>query len=222
MYSYNDGSVWAVTSSYVPLPGAKVIAEVWDVTGVRLESASFTVPAMPGDATMHVGSLSQPTNASAAVYFVRVRVQTGDGGASAWNTYWLSTTPDVLEWDQSNFYITPCSSYADFTALQHLPPSNVSVTTHTAEARGGSATTQTTVSLVNHGGVAFAGNVVITAGSGGAEVIPVQWTDNFVTLMPGDTLSLTAAYDCDAVCQREGPAVAISWWNDVVGTSATE
>jgi hypothetical protein len=43
------------------------------------------------------------------------------------NTYWLSTLPDVLVWNDTNFFRTACSSYADLTLLQSLPRVNLNV-----------------------------------------------------------------------------------------------
>ena len=36
------------------------------------------------------------------------------------NFYWLSTQPDVLDWDRSTWYVTPTKTFADLTAIQGL------------------------------------------------------------------------------------------------------
>src|SRR5437773_9829260 len=36
------------------------------------------------------------------------------------NFYWLSTSPEKIAWEKSNWYTTPTASYADFTALSQL------------------------------------------------------------------------------------------------------
>ena len=43
--------------------------------------------------------------------------------------------------------------------------------------------------------VAFLVHARVVATVGGAAVLPVIWSDNFVTLRPGETRILTACYD---------------------------
>lgn len=42
-------------------------------------------------------------------------------------TYWLSTEPDVIDWPKSKWYVTPCSSFADYSDLRALPPAPLDV-----------------------------------------------------------------------------------------------
>jgi exo-1,4-beta-D-glucosaminidase len=55
--------------------------------------------------------------------------------------------------------------------------------------------TRTTVTITGTGSeVAFFLRASLRKGSGGAEVLPTDWSDNYVTLWPGETLTLTATY----------------------------
>jgi exo-1,4-beta-D-glucosaminidase len=69
------------------------------------------------------------------------------------NAYWLSTAEDVLEWGQSTFYNTPCSAYANFSALHRLPPVQLNVTASTDF--GANVTTVTVTNPATNTGVAF-------------------------------------------------------------------
>jgi len=69
------------------------------------------------------------------------------------NAYWLSTAEDVLEWGQSTFYNTPCSAYANFSALHSLPPVQLNVTASTDFSAN--ATTVTVTNPASNSGVAF-------------------------------------------------------------------
>ena len=166
------------------------------------------------------------------------------------NTYWLSRSPDVLNWPDSNFYITPCSSFADLTALSTAltPPGAALKVSHTTAPAGPSRFT-TTVTVANAGpGVVFGlvarvlqGASVCGAGceqgseAGHAppDITPVLWSDNMVTLLPGESRTLVASYGLsDAVVCKQCPAehagvnssssgaidvtVVVSTWNDVV------
>ena len=87
------------------------------------------------------------------------------------NFYWLSTKPEVLDWDKSEWYVTPTKSFADFTALATLPKVKLNVTS--ATARKGPDTV-TTVKLENpSNSLAFFVRLKLTKGAGGDEVLPV-------------------------------------------------
>ncbi|ONI82346.1 hypothetical protein ALI22I_40275 [Saccharothrix sp. ALI-22-I] len=42
--------------------------------------------------------------------------------------------------------------------------------------------------------MAFFVRVSVRRGVGGSEVLPTDWSDNYVTLWPGETVTLTARY----------------------------
>ena len=128
------------------------------------------------------------------------------------NDYWLSTVPDVMNWNASNFYRTPLSSYANYTDLCRLPPVAVSSTilSSTLTHGPGSSTprraplspsphafdpadmasmTQLTVNVTNASpaGVAFLVRLRIRSTAVAAtdkDVLPVLWDDNYLTLRP--------------------------------------
>src|SRR5207253_8201478 len=53
-----------------------------------------------------------------------------------------------------------------------------------------------TVSLVNHGDtVAFMIHPRLTRGKGGEDVVPVFWSDNYFSLLPGEKKSVTVRFD---------------------------
>ena len=51
------------------------------------------------------------------------------------NFYWLSTKPETLDWEKSNWFITPTSQFADYTALSKLPKVHLKTASRT-ERRG--------------------------------------------------------------------------------------
>ena len=49
-------------------------------------------------------------------------------------------------------------------------------------------------------------------GTGGEEVLPVLWEDNYVTLLPGETRELEAAYAAKDLGSA-APVVTVDGWN---------
>lgn len=63
--------------------------------------------------------------------------------------------------------------------------------------------------------VAFLVHVQLVAVVGGAPVLPVFWTDNFITLQPGETRILTARFGT-APAPPGGVKVVVEAFNDFV------
>ena len=126
------------------------------------------------------------------------------------NFYWLSTKPETLDWEKSNWYTTPTSSYADYTALSQLPKVKLKVTDHT-ERKGEEAITHVTLENPSKS-LAFFVRLKVNKGKGGDEILPVVWQDNYISLLPGEKREVTATYRAQELGTAQ-PAVEVSGWN---------
>jgi exo-1,4-beta-D-glucosaminidase len=52
----------------------------------------------------------------------------------------------------------------------------------------------------------------VVKGTGGDEVLPSLWSDNYVSLLPGEKRELTVRFAADALAGAQ-PVVALSGWN---------
>jgi exo-1,4-beta-D-glucosaminidase len=52
----------------------------------------------------------------------------------------------------------------------------------------------------------------VDKGAKGEEILPVVWEDNYISLMPGETRELTAAYRARELGTAK-PAVEVIGWN---------
>jgi hypothetical protein len=104
------------------------------------------------------------------------------------NFYWLSTTPETLEWEKGTWYTTPTKTFANYTALQSLPPVALKVT-----SKSGDGTTTVSVSNPTKS-LAFAVHLKVKNDIDGEEILPVLWEDNYFALTPGETREITATY----------------------------
>jgi len=203
-YAYDDGSVVVVNSTLQARRGLKVTARVFDTASKELATRTSPVDA-PADSSTKVLRLPEPADAT-PTYFIVLRLDDAAGRTVSRNVYWLSTKKDVLEWDKSKWYFTPQSGYADFTALQQLPPAEVKAT-----VRFGSGTA--TVSLQNPSkSLAFLVHLAVRKGPGGEEVLPVLWEDNYVVLLPGETRAIAARY-APRDLGGATPVVSVDGWN---------
>src|SRR6478735_10257592 len=125
-------------------------------------------------------------------YFVVLRLQDSSGKMVGSNLYWLSTKPETLDWEKSNWYTTPTSSYADYTALSQLPKVKLTVADHT-ERKGEEAITRVTLENPSKS-LAFFVRLKVNKGKSGDEILPVLWQDNYISLLPGEKREITASY----------------------------
>ena len=163
----------------------------------------------PADSTTKVLALPDLQGLSPS-YFVVLRLQDAAGQLVGSNFYWLSTKPETLDWDKSDWYKTPILSYADFTALSQLPKVKLKVTSH-SERKGEAAITHVTVENPSKS-LAFFVRLKVDKGAGGQEILPVLWEDNYISLLPGEKREVSATYRTSTLGTAK-PAVEVSGWN---------
>ena len=155
-------------------------------------------------------------------YFIELELASANGKSVSRNVYWLSTQTDELDWAHSNWYLTPVTQYADLTPLQSLPTATSEIrATLRHEGAEDIATVTLTVPPAS-GAVALFEHVVIKRSAGGALMLPILWSDNDVTLWPGESVTLTAHFASlgagapvvpagDSLASRS--VVEVSGWN---------
>lgn len=126
--------------------------------------------------------------------FLRLILRDSHGSVLSRNVYWLSVKLDVNDWDNSTWYNTPVTEYADYTALQNLKQASLAVTAlgPTVPAAGGRL--QATVQLENKAKVPAYFIRLELEDSNGADVTPAFWEDNYVTLWPGEKITTTVQW----------------------------
>jgi len=208
VYGYDDHSVWVVSSQYEDAKGLKLITKVYNLDMTEKFSQESSLDAA-ADSTHKVLTLPDLEDAS-AVYFVVLRLEDGTGKLVGSNFYWLSSKPETLDWEKSNWYMTPTASFADYSALSQLPKVKLRVASR-SEQKGDQTLTRVTLENPSKS-LAFFVRLKVNKGAGGEEILPVLWQDNYVSLLPGEKRELTASYRSSALGQAK-PSLEVSGWN---------
>jgi len=208
VYGYDDRSIWMVSSQYVDAPGLKLTTKILNLDMSEKYSQQTPLDAA-ADSTNKVLTLPEIEGLS-PTYFLVLRLEDASGRLVGSNFYWLSSQPETLDWEKSNWYTTPTASYADYTALAQLPKVKLNVAHHT-ERKGEAAITHVTVENPSQS-LAFFVRLKVDKGKGGEEVLPVLWQDNYFSLLPGERREATATYRAQELGTAQ-PAVEISGWN---------
>ena len=208
MYGYDDRSIWVVSSQYHDADNLELRAKVYNLDMTEKFSRKDKVNAA-ADSSTQVFTLPDIQGLS-GTYFLRLTLQDTAGKIVGSNFYWLSTSPETLDWEKSNWYTTPTATYANFTALKQLPKAKLSLTS-TSDRHGEEEITHVTVK--NKGsGLAFFVRLKLDKSKGGEEILPVLWQDNYFSLMPGEEREITATYRATDAGATP-PIVEDSGWN---------
>ena len=209
IYSYDDRTIAIVNDNKPrgPVHGVRLRARILGLDNSE-KFAKDTVIDVPADSTLRLFALPQPTNLATPAYFVDLRLTGDDGRPISSNFYWLSTKMDALS-DSSTWYMTPVTNYADFTSLRSMPRSAVSVRASTSRSGGAGTTTVTVKNPTN--AIAFFMRLQVV-GKGGGEALPVRWDDNYLTLLPGESRTITARYNVRDL-GGGSPRVIVTGWN---------
>ncbi|MFI8228882.1 glycosyl hydrolase 2 galactose-binding domain-containing protein [Streptomyces sp. NPDC085900] len=211
-YSYDDRSVVVVDNRHTAASGLGVRATLFNPDGTQRYDKTVTGVNVSGDGA-HTTALTLPSSVSglAKTYLLRLTLTDDSGKEVGRNVYWLSTEPDTLDWAHTDWYYTPTTGYADLKGLASMAQVPVSVTASTVSSAG---TSTTTVTLRNTGGGRTPSLLtdVHLVDARGRPVLPVRWSDNEVSLWPGESVTLTARYRT-ADLHGSAPRLRVSGWN---------
>jgi exo-1,4-beta-D-glucosaminidase len=211
-YSYDDRSVVVVNNRTAPERGLTVRATLFDPDGTRKYDKTVTAVAVNGGGA-HGTAFVLPSSVSglARTHVLRLVLTDADGTEVSRNVYWLSTKADTLDWNGTTWYHTPTTGYADLKGLSAMARVPVSATAAT-RASDGTSTTTVTLRHAGNGTTPALLTDVHLVDAQGKPVLPVRWSDNEVSLWPGESVTLTATYRT-ADLRGSAPRVRVSGWN---------
>jgi len=208
LYGYDDRSVWVVSSQYEDVKGLKLTAKILNLDASEKYSQQVSLDAA-ADSTQKVLTLPDVSGLS-ATYFLVLRLEDATGELVGSNFYWLSTKPETLDWEKSNWYTTPTASFADYTALTQLPKVRLKVSEVT-ERKGELTITRVMVENPSKN-LTFFVRLKVNKGAKGEEILPVLWQDNYISLLPGEKREITATYRTAELGTAKA-TVEVSGWN---------
>ncbi|HMD37916.1 MAG TPA: glycoside hydrolase family 2 protein [Candidatus Acidoferrum sp.] len=186
-FSYDDRTVAIVNGKQEALTSLKVAAKIYD-TAMKERFSHEEVSGVSADGVSKVFSIPEPDGIT-PTYFLNLQLYSPSGELLSRNFYWLSAKQDVPDFAKTEWYYTPLTEYADFAALQDLPKATLNASWKVSNA---GADTTAHITLENTGsGLAFLVRLRILKGKDGAEVLPVFWDDNYISLLPGEKREIT-------------------------------
>jgi exo-1,4-beta-D-glucosaminidase len=208
-YSYDTRAIVVVNQTLNREHGLQAVIRVRNLDGsVAFERRLKDVDLQENSARQL--AMLPALNGLSSTYFVELELASAEGKSISRNVYWLSTQPDELDWAKSTWYLTPITRYADLTALQSLPTATATVKATMRHEGAENIVSVTLTAPPSSKAVALFQHVSIKRTAGGEVMLPILWSDNDVTLWPGESVTMTAHLATPGV---EAPVVEVSGWN---------
>lgn len=184
-----DMGVAVVNSLATPIANARVRIRNFDLAGALLDERQVTVDAAAFATTMTQPAVPEALFARAPVVLTKLEMFDPANRLLSENLYWLAREP---------------VAYRDMARMQ---PAKVSVR---AQQITGGDENEITATIANEGSVPALLIKLSVLDATGARVLPAYWSDNYVSLLPGETRSITIRSPKTAPAPR---TIAVSGWN---------
>jgi hypothetical protein len=181
-------AVQVINTTRAALSGASVDADVYSLEGKVLLHREAKVSAAADDMTEAMRLELAPLLGETTV-LVKLTLRGGDGKAVSENLYWRA------------------ASDAGYRALDGMAKADVAVTAEAAGSEGKAIV----VRLKNGGSVAALQVKLTVVDAGGAEVLPAFYSDNYVSLLPGEAREVRV--EVPKVAGMGGLRVKVRGWN---------
>jgi exo-1,4-beta-D-glucosaminidase len=207
LLAQDNGTVTLDSVSGQSQSGLSIESKVYNTAGSVLDDQTVgNVTLSSQQVKTGVITPKAPSSTSGNVYFVELLLKQ-NGNLVDRNVYWQSTKKDTIDWSATSGQPQGTeSSYADLTGLKSLAAATVTATATASAAPGpDGADTAATVTITNTSSkptVGFFLRADVRRGtasggeqSGDNQVTSALWSDNDITLWPGESETLTVTYN---------------------------
>lgn len=206
IYDYGRKAVMAVNNTYQASSSLKAEIRLYSFDSKLIAVKTYPVSLREYE-SLELCSVPK-VKSKAGVYFLSLKLQNPEGKTVADNFYWLGTKEDELDFKNSEWFCTPNKSYTDFRALGRLP----AVSLPWEQTIGSDGDGQVLTLTLNNPTprLAFFLEAKLLDANTGEPVLPVLWSDNYISLLPGESKTLTARFRLPA---GKRATARVSGWN---------
>ncbi|MCF6358251.1 MAG: hypothetical protein L3J54_10640, partial [Draconibacterium sp.] len=149
-----------------------------------------------------------------SVYFLDLRILDKDNNEIDNSIYWLSTKKDIIDWEAAKKlswpYYSPSKQYADYTALDKLAKVELDCK---YKFKKDTENGMITLDVTNPSStIAFFVFFDLLDSTTKEPILPIFWSDNYITLLPGEKRTYTANYNLKD-SKGGNPIIRIKAWN---------
>lgn len=210
----SEGKVYLVNQSPEDLTNLSVVASLYDIDG-KLKHQHNADVASAATASSTVALTLPRYDDLGPVYFIRLQLKNGSSELLAESTYWQASHEDIPVGMDPNAMMDAMvlkqDQWADFTALNSMPQVKLASKVEELDAKGDLRRFQ--ISLENpteH--VAFFVRAELHLDEQSGEILPITYSDNYVTVYPGETLQIEAEVNKSQL-QEQAPLIFVEGYN---------
>jgi hypothetical protein len=187
-----NGTLQVINNQPHPISGATAHLSILDLDGKSALERDYPVNG-PADTAISLGAIPFPKGLS-AVFFVRLQLRDSAGKVLSQNLYWKPNP----------------ANGEDLTPLDQLPVMHLTGTVARHDANG---RLLLSVTLTNPGErMALMAHLQLRRKGSGERVLPVFYSDNYISLAPGDSRTVTIDAS-EADLKGDTPLVVVDGWN---------
>jgi exo-1,4-beta-D-glucosaminidase len=202
-YSYDDHSIWVINSTYTPTGDLIADATVYDAQQVNVFSHNETL-ALNADGSARAFPIPDAVFAAGSPsFFVDLKLTNKAGATVSRNFYWVSANHSTYDWARTRYTTTPILTYENLTALRTLPRAKLDSSLRFVGDRA-------EIRLHNPSKTLAFQVAVSVDDSAGLSITPVLWSDNYIELMPGESITLSSTLPPHLTGK---PVYRLSGWN---------
>jgi hypothetical protein len=180
-----------VNHTAAALAGGSVRVQIYNLDGTKKSDTTLPVGSAAASSSTDLGAISFPADVS-AVHFVKLELRNAKGGSISDNFYWRETKQD------------------DLTALDTIPDVTLDAKIKRHDADGKCLFDVTLSNPTTN--VAVMAHVQLRNQRTGARVLPVYYSDNYISLVPGESRTITVESAAKEL-GRDLPLVVLDGWN---------
>ena len=193
IYNYKNHAVYLANNYNQAFDNLNVEVKVYNINSKEIyaKKLELKIDENISNKVLELNNLNNLTD----VYFLDLKLKDKNGKEISSNFYWLSTKEDVLDFENSDWFITPNKSYADFTSLNSMPKTKIE-TDYMFSGNGNKKSLS--VHLINNTDkIAFFIELQLKNSETGKSILPIFWSDNYITLLPGESKTITADFETE-------------------------
>lgn len=209
VYNYGDHGIYINNDRLEEAKDLSLHVKVYDIHSNMLfdRIEKLSVAANSAVKVLNIPELEGLTS----TYFLDLRLADQQGGVIENNFYWLSTVPDIPDFEKTTWYWTPNKQHADFSALNSMPKTEV---TYSYSINHDANEVSFEVEAHNPTDkIAFFIDFMLVDEKTGEPVLPVFWSDNYISLLPGEQRTLTGTADTHHLENTKGLKIVMQGFN---------
>lgn len=208
IYNYGNGGIYATNDYYAEKSGLTAEIKVYDLDSKELMTQKTPIT-LKENSSQKISDL--PNFVNTPVSFLNMRILDKNNKVIATNFYWISSKKDVIFNDpRPEAWASENIEFADFTSLNNLAKTSIIASLQVADS---AEKVKIKVNLKNTTNkIAFFLEMKVKSKSTKELVLPVFWSDNYVSLLPNEERMVSVEVNKEDL-HNEKPIVEIEGFN---------